>query len=584
MDINAAASLQAMVENNPYKPKQSTGKNEGNFEKVLSEVSLGEKKNTAKDTVTQEVYESVFPGAAVFNQIAMTQSVSESSEGLVKGVTEELFMVTDNQQQLADFMASVAFGDVSDAFSDMIVNQVIQQYVDKYMSESEGADKPTKAELTEKVSDAFLNVVEDYSGFTKTQMLNPNMTADIVGLEKYIGEDFADDLANEIISITFEEFDVDTSEAETQLKNTLTEALTNIQNVSQNVSQNAVQDTASDNISTAPLPNLNGQSVSTQKVSETGERLITMSDGTLIPESKIQKSSNIPDENGIYPEGTEYIPSTPFIGKGDSPAEAVLLAKIGDEDGLVTPSDFVAARNINFTKHENVPEVFGDAVYIPYQGAVAGVIEYAGSENSMMNSETDSQSQSGGFEFASQNTEFSNFMISPVNQEINQVNVDFEIPADTPNVSNTLTQMVERMTSNLINTQDSTVKQMEIQLHPETLGNIVIKLESVQGELNVKIITSNPEVRDIIAQTAMQMSDSIRSQGVNLSNIDVSYSSQNQSENFDGSSGNSAYYNNSGNNQNNQQDENQGSYREYMEAAENEKIRRVLDSIMNSGL
>jgi hypothetical protein len=631
MDINAAAGLQNMITNNPYKPKQASKNSGTDFGKVFSDVSSqGNKKTVKNDRTTQENYDAVLAGAGIIAQ-AVSQTVPEeigTGEEAVMSAVDSLSAGLDAQAQAADVIAQIAFGDASSAFADMLSSQLLVEYIaQKYPTGTNGQNP--KGEFTEDVSQAVLNVVGNYSGFTETQMTNPNMTVDVIGLDKFANEDFINDISNEIISVVFDGNVKDESALKQTVKDSLEKTLLNptlsvktddsgisgeelnavntdnasaeaVVDISEqnNIQESTIQpntvqesvvvqpnNTQSDTISTNFSVSDNAPETNEVDITDTGERMIAMTDGTYIPESQIMKSSNIPDENGIYPAGTQYIESTSFIGKGDSPATAVLMAKVGDEDGLIRPSDFIAARNIVFNKHENIPDTVGEAVYMPINGMVSGTIEYAGSDNTDLSGEAQQgQQNQGGLDFMNMSSanEVSPFM-TDVSTDAQIINTDFQVPQNAVQASNSITDMVERMTNNLIQTEDGAVKQMQIQLHPETLGNIVIKLESTQGQMSVKIITSNPEVRDMIAQSAMQMADSIRSQGINLTNIDVSQSA-NEQQNFDGSSGNSAYYSGS-QQQQNQRNEREGqNYREYMEAAEQDKIRRVLDSIRSFGL
>lgn len=67
-------------------------------------------------------------------------------------------------------------------------------------------------------------------------------------------------------------------------------------------------------------------------------------------------------------------------------------------------------------------------------------------------------------------------------------------------------------------------KEMELQLNPETLGRIIIKLQSVGGALDIKISATNQEVREMLAAQLNQLSMTIKEQGVEVSNMEVAQS------------------------------------------------------------
>ncbi len=623
MDVNTAAAVQTLVKVNPdtnstavgrKRQAQKAGKDFGN---ILSEFAGPEAKKEIKDIQPEGYIESVLGGSFYF-QTALAQAFSEENQTVGEVVMDAVDIVGDAahdevqavsgiEDVPAEPVATLSFAEITDAFADMIATDLLPQYITKNYPNGTAGQNPRR-DFANEISDIVLDRAEEYSGFTKTQMTNPNMTADVMKLNEFADENFADNIVNDIISVVFDGEGVDESKVAATVKNAVQETMLNVPPVQpadtgivpeetapvetvQPAPENNVQPEAFQapavNTEYVPAPEVNTD-IPAAAVSEpynvsaadiAPERLITMSDGTVIPESKIARSVNMPDEKGIYPAGTEYIESTPFIGKGESPAVAVLMAKVGDEDGLVRASDFIKARNIVFSNHQNIPSDSPERVYMPVNEAVSGVIEYAGSEEYSMSEE--SSEESSAFDFT-KSMDIPNLTVGAANADT--VNADFQVPEVSSETAPVLNQMIERITGNLIQSQNGEIKQMQIQLHPETLGNIVIKLESSQNGLSVKIIASNTEVRDMIAQSAVQMSDSIRAQGVNLLNINVSHPAE-QHENFDGSSGNSAFYENQSEQRNNRQNNEKGAdYREYMKAAENEKIRRVLDSIRSFGV
>jgi len=67
-------------------------------------------------------------------------------------------------------------------------------------------------------------------------------------------------------------------------------------------------------------------------------------------------------------------------------------------------------------------------------------------------------------------------------------------------------------------------KDMEIQLSPDNLGKITIKLQSDQGQMNIKIYASNSEVKDAISVQTLQIVESMKEQGIKINHLDVVYS------------------------------------------------------------
>lgn len=80
---------------------------------------------------------------------------------------------------------------------------------------------------------------------------------------------------------------------------------------------------------------------------------------------------------------------------------------------------------------------------------------------------------------------------------------------------------------NIINTYLSNKpqnKEFEIQLKPESLGKIIIRMRSTGEGMNIKIYTSNQNVKDVLGGQLFQMENSIKEQGVQLNNIDIVFS------------------------------------------------------------
>lgn len=86
-----------------------------------------------------------------------------------------------------------------------------------------------------------------------------------------------------------------------------------------------------------------------------------------------------------------------------------------------------------------------------------------------------------------------------------------------------LTRLVKNeIIDSLTYTQKNTSKKIEIKLEPEFLGKLTIKLERTADEINVKILTSSLNVKEILSDQALKMVESIKNWGVDA-DIDVVY-------------------------------------------------------------
>lgn len=160
--------------------------------------------------------------------------------------------------------------------------------------------------------------------------------------------------------------------------------------------------------------------------------------------------------------------------------------------------------------------------------------------------DSDEQSSESQMSFDSRNEDFSGLkkQDTTVHNAVNNTSVnqtsefklyDIDTNKNIPNqVSNILTNM---LTDKGLFDDVRDTKQMVIQLNPETLGKIMIKIQTVGEEMRVKIVSSNSEVRDMISSQLTQISNAIKEQGVNLASAEVANSPFDNAENMNQNSG-----------------------------------------------
>lgn len=107
-------------------------------------------------------------------------------------------------------------------------------------------------------------------------------------------------------------------------------------------------------------------------------------------------------------------------------------------------------------------------------------------------------------------------------------------------------------------------KEMVLQLQPETLGKIIIKLQSVEDELNVKITATNEQVRQMLSSRLAQMGETIKEQGVNLANMQLEQSALHNNR----EQGGGTYNGNRQNQSDNKKDDEKTDYKAVMEDIE----------------
>jgi len=85
--------------------------------------------------------------------------------------------------------------------------------------------------------------------------------------------------------------------------------------------------------------------------------------------------------------------------------------------------------------------------------------------------------------------------------------------------------------TSLIETEGN--QEFEVQLKPEFLGKITIKLEKSDEGMKVKIATSNFEVKEALSNQVTHITENLKTQGVDLQNAEIVYTGlANQNHSF----------------------------------------------------
>lgn len=65
------------------------------------------------------------------------------------------------------------------------------------------------------------------------------------------------------------------------------------------------------------------------------------------------------------------------------------------------------------------------------------------------------------------------------------------------------------------------VSELEMQLHPESLGNLHVKLVAKEGMVTAQFLTENEAVKNVLESQMIQLKDTFKEQGVTVENIEV---------------------------------------------------------------
>jgi len=75
--------------------------------------------------------------------------------------------------------------------------------------------------------------------------------------------------------------------------------------------------------------------------------------------------------------------------------------------------------------------------------------------------------------------------------------------------------------------------EMEMQLHPASLGNVHIQLATKGGVVTAQITTQNEAVKNAIETQVVQLKDNLEEQGVKVEAVEVSVASHQMEKNLD---------------------------------------------------
>lgn len=118
--------------------------------------------------------------------------------------------------------------------------------------------------------------------------------------------------------------------------------------------------------------------------------------------------------------------------------------------------------------------------------------------------------------------------ISTKNSQIHEVNT-----ADS-NIKQFVNEVNDKIINSMTFTENELSQEFEIQIRPESLGKLLIKLQKNQDIMKVKIITTSPEVKEILSANTQLMQLQINDKGVELSNVEIIYQNLSGDENMQG--------------------------------------------------
>lgn len=89
---------------------------------------------------------------------------------------------------------------------------------------------------------------------------------------------------------------------------------------------------------------------------------------------------------------------------------------------------------------------------------------------------------------------------------------------------------VTQLTEDLVSYEPKGHGQLELQLEPESLGKLTVRLAMGEHGLTAQIRTADPEVRGVLAGQIQQLVDALQDRGVSVNQVDVLYTGMGQQD------------------------------------------------------
>lgn len=96
-----------------------------------------------------------------------------------------------------------------------------------------------------------------------------------------------------------------------------------------------------------------------------------------------------------------------------------------------------------------------------------------------------------------------------------------------PTVSYTTTadQIMEQVSDSLRMTMTEDITEMEMQLHPASLGNVRVQVAAKDGVITASFTTENQQVKEVLEAQIIQLKDQMNEQGIKIEAVEVTVSS-----------------------------------------------------------
>lgn len=117
-----------------------------------------------------------------------------------------------------------------------------------------------------------------------------------------------------------------------------------------------------------------------------------------------------------------------------------------------------------------------------------------------------------------QGMNFQNQVIETLKESVNEINT--EVPVSYSSVT-TMDEILNQVSDSLKTTMNDEVTEMEMQLHPASLGNVRVQVAARDGVITANFTTQNEEVRQALETQIVQLKEQMNEQGIKVEAIEV---------------------------------------------------------------
>ena len=99
-----------------------------------------------------------------------------------------------------------------------------------------------------------------------------------------------------------------------------------------------------------------------------------------------------------------------------------------------------------------------------------------------------------------------------------------KVDAAYPTYTTSTEQIMEQVSESLRMTMNEDITEMEMQLHPASLGNVRVQVAAKDGVITASFTTQNEQVKEVLEAQIIQLKDQMNEQGIKIEAVEVTVS------------------------------------------------------------